>query len=57
MGKYRNPSMTLRINQNLLDKLDIIAQKEMRTRTKLIEKILTDYVEENKERYGLNKSE
>ncbi|MGL5717040.1 MAG: ribbon-helix-helix protein, CopG family [Paraclostridium sp.] len=38
-------TITLTLDKELLEKLDAVAKKELRSRNNLIEKIVTDFVE------------
>lgn len=46
MGTYKNKAYPLRINEELMNKLNKIAEEEHRTKNKQIEYILEKYVEE-----------
>ena len=43
------PSMTIKINVNLLDKIDDIAKEKNINRSQFIEKILIDHIKDNYE--------
>lgn len=45
MGKYKNKTFTLRIENTLQDKVKIIAQKEDRPITSQYEKIVREYIQ------------
>lgn len=45
MGKYKNKTFTLRIENTLQDKIKIIAQKEDRPITSQYEKIVREYIQ------------
>lgn len=44
----KKPSVTLSINENLLKKIDELVEKNGDKRSRLIERLLMDYVEQNK---------
>lgn len=49
MGKHKNPQFCIRVKQELIDKIDILAELDGRTRNNMIERILIQYVEAHKE--------
>lgn len=52
MGEYKNKAFTLRIDENIMEKIKAIAEEEGRTANKQIEKILKIYVEEYEQKNG-----
>ena len=52
MGEYKNKAFTLRIDENIMDKIKAIAEEEGRTANKQIEKILKIYVEDYEQKNG-----
>lgn len=53
MGEYKNKAFTLRINDNIMQKIKNIAENEGRTANKQIEKILKTYIEEYEKNNGV----
>lgn len=47
-GKYKNKTYPLRINEEIITQLKIIAHNEDRTLNKQIERILKQWIENNK---------
>lgn len=45
MGNYKNKAFTLRINEEIMEKIKIYAEKNYRTATKQIELILAEWLE------------
>ena len=52
MGKYKNKTYPLRIDNTLMEKVKIISEKEDRTTNKQIERIIREYIEEYESRNG-----
>ena len=52
MGEYKNKAFTLRINDNIMQKIKNIAENEGRTANKQIERILKIYIEEYEKNNG-----
>lgn len=52
MGTYKNKAYTLRIDNNLMDKIKTIALKEDRPISKQIERMLKDQVEKYENEHG-----
>jgi len=46
--KDKKYDLTININENLLKKVDELVEKTSDKRSRLIEKLLTEYVEQNK---------
>ena len=44
----KKPTLTININENLLKKIDDICKKTGDLRSRLIERLVNDYVEQNK---------
>jgi metal-responsive CopG/Arc/MetJ family transcriptional regulator len=44
----KKPTLTININENLLKKIDEICKKTGYLRSRLIEKLVNEYVEQNK---------
>lgn len=52
MGKYKNKAYSLRIDENLMNKVKAIAEKEDRPVSKQLERIIRQYVEEYEQENG-----
>lgn len=52
MGTYKNKAYTLRIDNNLMDKIKTIALKEDRPISKQIERMLKEQVEKYENEHG-----
>lgn len=52
MGKYKNKTFTLRIDNTLQEKIKIIAEKEDRAITSQYERIVRKYIEEYETQHG-----
>lgn len=52
MGEYKNKAFTLRIDENIMDKIKAIAEEEERTANKQIEKILKIYINDYEQKNG-----
>ena len=52
MGTYKNKAYTLRIDNNLMDKIKTIAITEARPISKQIERMLKDQVEQYENEHG-----
>ena len=52
MGKYKNKAYTLRIENELMDKIKIISEKEDRPINRQIERIVREFIEEYEEKNG-----
>lgn len=52
MGIYKNKAYTLRIDNELMDKLRKIAEKEDRPLSKQIERIIKQYIDNYEKRNG-----
>lgn len=48
----KKPQILIRTSQELIDKLDIIAEKDSRSRSNLAEKIIIEYVEKYEQKNG-----
>ena len=48
----KKPQILIRTSQELIDKLDIIAEKDSRSRSNLAEKIIIEYVEKYEQNNG-----
>ncbi|MCM1266809.1 MAG: ribbon-helix-helix domain-containing protein [Bacteroidales bacterium] len=58
MGKYKNKSYSLRIDDELMKKVKMIAESEDRPVSKQLERIIKQYVEQYEEEHGrLNSAE
>lgn len=49
-GNYKNKAFTLRINEEIMEKIKSIAEKNYRTTTKQIELILTEWLKMNEQK-------
>ncbi|MDE6663121.1 MAG: TraY domain-containing protein [Lachnospiraceae bacterium] len=52
MGKYKNKAYSLRIDNELMEKVKIIAENEDRPISKQLERIIRQYVEQYEEKNG-----
>lgn len=52
MGKYKNKAYSLRIDENLMKKVKLIAEQEDRPVSKQLERIIRLYVEEYEKEHG-----
>lgn len=52
MGKYKNKSYSLRIDDELMKKVKMIAETEDRPVSKQLERIIKQYVEQYEEEHG-----
>lgn len=52
MGKYKNKSYSLRIDDELMKKVKIIAEAEDRPVSKQLERIIKQYVEQYEKEHG-----
>lgn len=52
MGKYKNKSYPLRIDDELMKKVKMIAEAEDRPVSKQLERIIKQYVEQYEEEHG-----
>ena len=52
MGKYKNKAYSLRIDNELMEKVKIIAENEDRPISKQLERIIRQYVEQYEEEHG-----
>lgn len=52
MGKYKNKAYTLRIDDNLMEKVRKIAEKEDRPVSRQLERIIKQYVEQYEQEHG-----
>ena len=52
MGKYKNKTFTLRIDNTLQEKVKIIAEKEDRAITSQYERIVRKYIKEYEAQHG-----
>lgn len=52
MSKYKNKAYPLRIDDNLMDKVRKIAEKEDRPVSRQLERIIKQYVEQYEQEYG-----
>lgn len=52
MGEYKNKTYPLRLDNDLMDKLRIIAENEDRPLSKQIERIIKAYVSEYESEHG-----
>lgn len=52
MGKYKNKAYSLRIDEELMKKIKVIAEKEDRPVSKQLERIIRQYVEQYEKENG-----
>ncbi|MDE7283771.1 MAG: ribbon-helix-helix protein, CopG family [Lachnospiraceae bacterium] len=52
MGKYKNKSYSLRIDDELMKKVKIIAEAEDRPVSKQLERIIRQYIEQYEQEHG-----
>ncbi|MBD5522036.1 MAG: Arc family DNA-binding protein [Lachnospiraceae bacterium] len=52
MGKYKNKAYSLRIDNELMEKVKIIAENEDRPISKQLERIIRQYVEQYEKEHG-----
>lgn len=52
MGKYKNKTYSLRIDDNLMEKVKMIAEKEDRPVSKQLERIIRQYIEQYEQEHG-----
>lgn len=52
MGKYKNKSYSLRLDEDIMNKLRAIAEKEDRPLSKQFERITRDYIENYEKKNG-----
>lgn len=52
MGKYKNKAYSLRIDENLMKKVKMIAEEEDRPVSKQLERIIKLYVEQYEKEHG-----
>lgn len=52
MGTYKNKAYPLRLDEDLMDKVKLIAEKEDRPISKQIERIIRQYVEQYEKEQG-----
>ncbi len=52
MSKYKNKAYSLRIDDNLMDKVRKIAEKEDRPVSRQLERIIKQYVEQYEQEHG-----
>lgn len=53
MGKYKNKAYSLRIDNELMEKVKIIAENEDRPISKQLERIIRQYVEQYEAEHGI----
>lgn len=53
MGKYKNKAYSLRIDNELMEKVKIIAEDEDRPISKQLERIIRQYIDRYEEEYGI----
>lgn len=52
MGKYKNKTYSLRIDDDLMKKVKMIAEKEDRPVSKQLERIIRQYIEQYEQEHG-----
>lgn len=52
MGKYKNKAYSLRIDNELMEKVKIIAVDEDRPISKQLERIIRQYIDQYEEKHG-----
>lgn len=52
MGKYKNKTYPLRIDDDLMEKVKIIAEKEDRPVSRQLERIIKQYIEQYEHEHG-----
>ncbi len=52
MGKYKNKAYSLRIDNELMDKVKIIAEDEDRPVSKQLERIIRQYIDQYEKAHG-----
>ncbi len=52
MGKYKNKAYSLRIDNELMEKVKIIAEDEDRPISKQLERIIRQYIDQYEEKHG-----
>lgn len=57
MGNYKNKAYPLRIDNDLMNKIRVLSDKEDRPINKQIERILKEYIENYEQNNGIIKTE